>query len=487
MPVGDNPTTNLFRPGHGTGMLHAGRKGVAVCRLSCCVAVAVAGVGGPAGAQDCSVNTVSVPGDFGTIAAALAAFPVSSVDIVVSPGSHEDFGVNPVGAVSICIRSTGGPEVTTILGSGLGNNGGEGSRLRIEGFTFTGGGGPLTGFSVGRGGGTPTVVEISNCIFADNVTNGLYIENTVTTVTDCTFVGNGGFLTTGGGVFVDSQSTPTFIDCSFTGNSADRGGGMYLLGGVDTLLNCTFTDNTANFGGAIYANDLADPNLTNCLFVGNNAALVGGAMYNAPGVNMPVLTNCTLVENSAVIAGGAIFNDDFSLPTIINSILWGNTPNQIHDELSLTTARFSNIQGGWPGFDNTDADPQFVDPVIGDYHLQSGSPSIDKGNNWGVVRITETDLDGNPRFADDPATGNGGCGVPVVVDMGAYELQGNPGTVTLGDLNGDCAVNVPDLLTMLAAWGPTGGSGCWIADLDLDDIVGVPDLLLLLAAWGPCP
>jgi hypothetical protein len=30
---------------------------------------------------------------------------------------------------------------------------------------------------------------------------------------------------------------------------------------------------------------------------------------------------------------------------------------------------------------------------------------------------------GNPRFADDPATADAGCGVPVVVDLGAYELQ----------------------------------------------------------------
>ena len=54
-----------------------------------------------------------------------------------------------------------------------------------------------------------------------------------------------------------------------------------------------------------------------------------------------------------------------------------------------------------------------------------------------------------------------------------------------GDLNCDGAVSVPDLLALLAAWGPTGGV-CQLADFDLDEIVGVPDLLTLLAAWGPC-
>ncbi len=66
--------------------------------------------------------------------------------------------------------------------------------------------------------------------------------------------------------------------------------------------------------------------------------------------------------------------------------------------------------------------------------------------------------------------------------MGAYEFQGNPATIKLGDIDGDGVVAVPDLLTLLAAWGPTGG-GCQLADFDLDGIVGVPDLLILLANW----
>ncbi len=38
------------------------------------------------------------------------------------------------------------------------------------------------------------------------------------------------------------------------------------------------------------------------------------------------------------------------------------------------------------------------------------------------VGIT-TDLDGNPRFVDDPATDDTGNGEPPIVDMGAYEFQ----------------------------------------------------------------
>ncbi len=63
----------------------------------------------------------------------------------------------------------------------------------------------------------------------------------------------------------------------------------------------------------------------------------------------------------------------------------------------------------------------------------------------------------------------------------------NPGfEPPLGDLNGDCIVGVPDLLALLAAWGPCADP-CppfCTGDLNGDCVVGVPDLLLLLANWG---
>ncbi len=48
----------------------------------------------------------------------------------------------------------------------------------------------------------------------------------------------------------------------------------------------------------------------------------------------------------------------------------------------------------------------------------------------------------------------------------------------------DGAVNVPDLLALLAVWNIPGNSPC---DFDNTNLVNVPDLLKLLANWGPCP
>ncbi len=78
------------------------------------------------------------------------------------------------------------------------------------------------------------------------------------------------------------------------------------------------------------------------------------------------------------------------------------------------------------------------------------------------------DMDGNPRFNADENDVDPGCGVPVVVDMGAYEYQFDPvENVIFADLNGDGSVGVVDLLELLGDWGPCA-KGCCLADLDLD-------------------
>ncbi len=83
---------------------------------------------------------------------------------------------------------------------------------------------------------------------------------------------------------------------------------------------------------------------------------------------------------------------------------------------------------------------------------------------------------------------NGQRTVASMLAVVAVTLGPAAGTQPMGvpcpwDLDNSGAVDVPDLLTLLAAWGPTGG-GCQLADIDLDGTVGVPDLLALLANWG---
>jgi hypothetical protein len=64
--------------------------------------------------------------------------------------------------------------------------------------------------------------------------------------------------------------------------------------------------------------------------------------------------------------------------------------------------------------DNILADPFFVDPEAGDYHLQAGSLAIDAGLPVDPA-LSPVDLDGNPRVADGDSDGT------AETDMGAYE------------------------------------------------------------------
>ncbi len=84
---------------------------------------------------------------------------------------------------------------------------------------------------------------------------------------------------------------------------------------------------------------------------------------------------------------------------------------------------YSDVQGGFAGTGNIDADPLLIDAKSGNLRLQSGSQCVDAGDNTAVPDGTMTDLDGNPRFVDDPDTTDTGYGDPPVVDMGAYEFQ----------------------------------------------------------------
>ncbi|UCH22958.1 MAG: hypothetical protein JSU83_07040, partial [Deltaproteobacteria bacterium] len=73
------------------------------------------------------------------------------------------------------------------------------------------------------------------------------------------------------------------------------------------------------------------------------------------------------------------------------------------------------------------ADPAYVNHVAGDLRLSAGSPSIDTGNDYvdfdplavGFQPLPATDLDGKCRMVDGNFDGE------AVVDMGAYEYQGN--------------------------------------------------------------
>jgi len=326
----------------------------------------------------------------------------------------------------------------------------------------------------------------------------------------CAFSGNTAALY-GGGMDNVILSDPTVIDCSFSGNTAGVwGGGMLNDESNATVINSVFAFNEALCGGGVYNNNSSGAAMINCMLI-ENAATRGGASGSV--FSSPTITNCTFSANSASEEGGAMHNDLDSNPRLANCILWENSadtgPEIANAGDSIPKIGFCDIQGsggsggGWDedlGIDrggNIDADPIFGNPAGYDFHLTAPSPCIDAGVNSAVpadsfdldedgddAERLPVDLDGNPRFTDDPETPDTGCGLPVVVDMGAYEFPGEVAEpVTIGDIDGDGDVDTVDLLALLAGWGPCE-SDCCLADVDSSGDVDVLDLLALLAHWG---
>ncbi|MDH4241716.1 MAG: pentapeptide repeat-containing protein, partial [Phycisphaerae bacterium] len=235
----------------------------------------------------------------------------------------------------------------------------------------------------------------------------------------------------GGGMY-NSSGSPTVSNCIFSRNSSSHiGGGMHNgLYSSPTVTNCRFINNSADYGGGMY-NDLSSTTVVNCIFSGNTAdADFGGGMCNGNG--NPSVINCTFSSNSSRVGGG-MHCTNCSL-TLTNCILWGNTAKvgqQIYDFGTISaTVSYCDVQGGWTGVGNINADPLFkdadgLDDIAGteddNLKLSNGSPCIDAGYNPAIPLFISLDLAGNPRFFDDFETIDTGYGGPSNVDMGAHE------------------------------------------------------------------
>jgi trimeric autotransporter adhesin len=282
----------------------------------------------------------------------------------------------------------------------------------LDGFTITGGTAyGLSPHDCGGGMYNDSGIEpyIINCTFTGNTAvygGGIYNDFSNPAITNCAFVNN-----TGHGIYNDWFSSPAITHCTFTGNS---GGGLAnSTQSNPTIYNCIFTGNGTfgSLGGGIFNLD-SSPIVINCAFKGNRANQ-GGGICNYD--SNPSVINCSFAGNSAFDRGGAIY-DSNNTTTIINCILWNDTPDEIYC-LSYPNVSYSDVKGGFDGTGNIDTDPRFIDAASADLRLDIGSPCIDQGNNSAIQSSNTSDPDGNPRIIDGDRNGTS------IVDMGCDEFK----------------------------------------------------------------
>jgi hypothetical protein len=253
----------------------------------------------------------------------------------------------------------------------------------------------------------------------------------------------------------------------FSGNEASGdGGGLYLTGidatGTVTVSNSVIEGNTAagDYGG-MYANSAGDVVVQTSAISGNVAQGCGGGL-GLDGSGLYVLERNRILENDAggwcgdgllvdgledvysennLIAdnGGSgvyLVDADFDsgndtiayngqygvvitgtapgLGGLSGTIVWGQSVSlwSSSDATADFEVDYCLIQNGWSsGAGNIAESPRFVNAAAGDYHLQPGSPALDKVDP--VVYGLTIDLEGNAR--PYPAGG--------LADMGCYEAQ----------------------------------------------------------------
>jgi hypothetical protein len=352
-------------------------------------------------------------------------------------GLSATFDSDPEG--TILDGNQAGSVVTFANGEGLGSV--------LEGFTITNGSGKTTPYASRAGGGI--YCESSSPTIRHNVIKG-------------NMVGGGSFVA-GGGFYGLWCHGLTFTNNTVEDNKAGsgttvQGGGFYCKYG-DNLnmtsnvivrnLVTTSVFSSADGGGVtlIAAHGVAFHNN----IVAKNIVSAGTAWGS--GILLSHVTidirNATIANNTTAWAhfGCATqFGYHWSNVTVTNSVVWFDTASNALGCYygNPATATYSNIQGGYPGTGNIDADPLFADAAGTDYRLQLGSPCIDAGDPASAP--TGTDLVGNPRLLD------GDLDLVRLVDMGAYEFDNvhlevtsaapTPGSTLAIDTSGSAGLSV---------------------------------------------
>ena len=184
------------------------------------------------------------------------------------------------------------------------------------------------------------------------------------------------------------DSSPTLSHLSVRNNMFYSGSeaGIHLFNSNSKLDNLYIADNVKNstgYGGAGIWVENSSISISNSLIVNNSTEHMG---YPTGAGGIEVTNSLLFFDGNTMYNnyGGAILFKDGSIGTVINSIFWENDITLMEYgsmELSTLNASFSDIQGGWEGEGNIDADPLFCLSDSTDFTLAENSPCVSTGEN----------------------------------------------------------------------------------------------------------
>ena len=221
----------------------------------------------------------------------------------------------------------------------------------LDGFAITGS--RLTDVGISGGGvyvADATGVEIRNCVFVNNFTEG---------------------ETEGSGLGVGNTGSATVEDCLFVDNMGGEVCPAVFCGEADTVFDrCVIVGNASDFlgaGGMGFQGTTGSAELRNLLIAANTGGWCGGVVINgAPTSDYRVdIVNCTFSRNAANNNAGALYVRADSDVFVTNSIFWADTgatgeiENNAFSPGNLVVG-YSDVSGGWTGTSNINSNPQFA-------------------------------------------------------------------------------------------------------------------------------
>jgi hypothetical protein len=361
----------------------------------------------------------NVPASFSTIQSAIDA-SVNGDIVRVNVGTYvENINFN---GKDITVESVGGPELTIIDGNQNGSTvqimSGESENAVLDGFTIT------------NGSGTPGETS-------DMLGGGILIHYASSPILKNLIVsGNSAVIGeepdgAGGGIAVSVQSNPVLENIIIANNNSVWGGGLSIAhNSSPSVKNLNIYGNTVSQAGAgVYIGQYADPYFED-VYIHDNIGEAGGGLFLHDHAT-PTLNKITVEANRGANGGGGMLTNHASNPKIVNSIFYGNMPDQFYlmyldvDNLPDTVSiAYSDVQGGVAGMHpgigrinwitgNLQTDPRFTN---GD-HLGPSSSCIDAGiAQYAYEGETWIDMSVNEYRGVAP-------------DMGSWESPGPPQTL----------------------------------------------------------